>query len=512
MMVLAAQPEGIFAADVEVMSQHRVLAERGRVPAHRLLGDLGKADALDRGRRAEEEAVHEVGREADRVEDLRAAIGLVGRDAHLGHDLQHAFADRLDVAVDDLAGVDDLGELALGMHGEQRLEGEIGVDRLRAVAGEHAELVHLARLAGLDDQADRRAQSLADQVVVDGGRGEHGRDGDAPRADQPVGEDDDVVAVEHRALGTAAKPRQRHVHSRRAALDGVGDVERLRLEMVVGDVADGADLLQVLVGEDRLAHFEALALRQALQVEKVRPRPDERDEAHHRFFADRVDRRVRDLREILLEVVVEQFWLAREHRDGRVGAHRADGFLAGRRHRRHQELQVFLAVAERLLPIEQRGVGGRRARADGRKLLQHDLRAGQPLAVGVGARQPPLQLVVGDDAALFEVDQQHLAGLQPPLGDDLLVRHRQHADFRRHDDQAVVGDDVARRAEPVAVERRGDLAAVGEGDRRRPVPRLHDRGVVLVEGAPLLVHERVAGPGLGDQRHRRMRQLVAADR
>ena len=34
------------------------------------------------------------------VEDLRAAIGLIGRDAHLGRDLEDALADRLDVAVD----------------------------------------------------------------------------------------------------------------------------------------------------------------------------------------------------------------------------------------------------------------------------------------------------------------------------------------------------------------------------------------------------------------------------
>ncbi len=73
----------------------------------------------------------------------------------------------------------------------------------------------------------------------------------------------------------------------------------------------------------------------------------------------------------------------------------------------------------------------------------------------------------------------------------------------------VVGDDVARRPQAVAVERRADLAAVGEGDRRRPVPRLHQRRVIFVEGAPLRVHQRV-GPRLRDQHHHRMRQRIAA--
>ena len=73
----------------------------------------------------------------------------------------------------------------------------------------------------------------------------------------------------------------------------------------------------------------------------------------------------------------------------------------------------------------------------------------------------------------------------------------------------VVGDDVARRAQAVAVQGRADLAAVGEGDRRRPVPRLHQRRVVFVEGAPLRVHQRV-GPRLRDQHHHRVRQRIAA--
>ena len=74
----------------------------------------------------------------------------------------------------------------------------------------------------------------------------------------------------------------------------------------------------------------------------------------------------------------------------------------------------------------------------------------------------------------------------------------------------VVGDDVARRAQPVAVQRGADLASVGEGDRGRAVPRLHQRGVVFVERLALRIHQRIAGPRLRDQHHHRVRQRVAA--
>ena len=99
-----------------------------------------------------------------------------------------------------------------------------------------------------------------------------------------------------------------------------------------------------------------------------------------------------------------------------------------------------------------------------------------------------LDLVVGDDAALRGVDEEDLARLEPALAHDLLGRHVEHADLRRHDHAVVVGDPVARRAQAVAVEHRADHGAVGERDRRRTVPRLHQRRVVAVERLALGVH------------------------
>ena len=202
---LAAHPIGVFAADFERGAQHRrIRRTRPRGAARVSCGDLGETRALDRGRGAEEEFVDERPREADRVEDLRAAIGLVGRDAHLRHDLEQALVDRLDEALDDLVAADRLGQV-LGHRG-QRLEGEIGVDRLGAVAGETGEMMDLARFARLDDEADRGAQPLADQVMMHGRRRQQGRNRNAVRPDHAVGEDDDVVAAVHGRFRALAQP------------------------------------------------------------------------------------------------------------------------------------------------------------------------------------------------------------------------------------------------------------------------------------------------------------------
>jgi hypothetical protein len=143
------------------------------------------------------------------------------------------------------------------------------------------------------------------------------------------------------------------------------------------------------------------------------------------------------------------------------------------------------------------------------EVVEADAQVLDPLLVGLAVGEVGLEFLVVDHAALFQVDQEHLAGLQAPLAHDLGVRHRQHAGFRAHDDQVVVGDAVARRAQAVAVERGADLAAVGEHDGRRAVPRLHHGRVVFVEGLAAFVHGGVLLPGLGNHHHHGLADGVA---
>ena len=133
----------------------------------------------------------------------------------------------------------------------------------------------------------------------------------------------------------------------------------------------------------------------------------------------------------------------------------------------------------------------------------------QPRRVGLLARQLLLQLVVRDDPALRRVDQEDAARVQPLLDHDVGGRDVEHADFRRHHDEIVLGDVVARRPQAVAVEHGADHRAVGERQRRGAVPRLHQRGVVLVEGAQRRVHGIVVLPRLRDHHQDGVRQRPA---
>ncbi len=134
----------------------------------------------------------------------------------------------------------------------------------------------------------------------------------------------------------------------------------------------------------------------------------------------------------------------------------------------------------------------------------------QPLVVGMLGGEVALDLLVLDDPVLVGVDEEHPARLEPALADDAGGVEVEDSDLGGEDDEAVVGDPVAARAQAVAVEHGADLGAVGEHDARRPVPRLHQHGVELVERPPLRVHLLVVLPGLGDHHQDRVGQGPAA--
>ena len=236
---------------------------------------------------------------------------------------------------------------------------------------------------------------------------------------------------------------------------------------------------------------------------------DVADERHHHLFANRIDGRIGDLREQLLEIVEQRLRLVGETGQRRVGAHRTNRLFALRCHRAEDHPQIFIAVSERALAAEKRlGVREVHARGLG-QLIDGDLIFFHPLRVGLPRRELLLDLFVRDDAAFDGIDQEHLSRLQAALVLDLLGRDVEHSGFGGHDDQIVMRDDVSSGAQAVAVERCADDAAVGEGDRGGAVPGLHQAGVVLVEGALLRLHVRIARPGFGNQHGHHVRQAAS---
>ncbi len=164
-----------------------------------------------------------------------------------------------------------------------------------------------------------------------------------------------------------------------------------------------------------------------------------------------------------------------------------------------QDAEVFFAVTVGALAAEKRfGIRGDDARGLGQG-IERDLLLLQPVCIGLARGESLLDFGVGDDALLHGVDEEHAAGLQAAFLADVFGGNVDDAGFGGEHDEIILGDDVAAGAQAVAVERSADDASVSEGNGGGAVPGLHQRGVVLVEGALVLVHVGIAGPRFGDE-------------
>ena len=234
-----------------------------------------------------------------------------------------------------------------------------------------------------------------------------------------VGEDDEVRAVRDRLAHLRAHVVDRHAQSLAAFGDRVLAVHRERREARnrgIG-VVDVAQLRELLVREDRRRAHD-LAARRGGGFEQVALGTDRGVERRDEHFEVRVERRVRHLREQLLEVLVQHARTVGEHRHRRVGAHRTERLDRVARHRRDDQAQVFLGVAEHALLLHRRAVL-RHERELRRQLVEVHEPVVEPLLVRVLRGEVGLDLLVGDDAALRGVDEEDLPRLQPTLLHDL---------------------------------------------------------------------------------------------
>ncbi len=100
-----------------------------------------------------------------RFENLRAAVALDRRNAHLRQDFDDPFQRRFDVVVNGRVVV-DVDEQAPLDHLVERFHRQVGVDGGGAETDQQSEVMDFARLAGFDDDRGLGAGLIANQVVV----------------------------------------------------------------------------------------------------------------------------------------------------------------------------------------------------------------------------------------------------------------------------------------------------------------------------------------------------------
>ena len=225
---------------------------------------------------------------------------------------------------------------------------------------------HLSRL---HDNADRRPRARLRQRLVHGGHGQKGGDAGDGFARipsdgweiRPIRQNDDLRAIVHGLESVSRESGERGLETFMA------EVQRQRPGRELGNVPHAAELV---VRQHGARHLDESRVLRRFR-EDVPLVADVCHDRHDEFFADGVNRRVRHLREELVEVVEElETAISARHSafcilhsalapaqasESRVISHGADRFLPGLNHGAEDELDILEGPSE-VRPLRGDGV------------------------------------------------------------------------------------------------------------------------------------------------------------
>ena len=444
--------------------------------------------------RAGEVCVDELRRKAHGLEDLRRMVALHRGDAHLGHDGNDAGGCSLVVVGDAL--LDRHVQIAACRQIADARMRVVRIDTARGVAHQCRKVMRGHGVATLHHDVGKGTHAGADQVVVHAAHGEQRRHGHLA-CSGTIAQHHDVHAVADRSLNIFCKLLERSLQCTLAGIAAVHGTETVGLK---AHAVDSADTLELLLVEQRALQANQLAGRTGVLEQVAVVAQVERGRSDH-VLAQGIDRRIRDLGEQLIEIIVEGARLFGQAGQRRIDAHRGERRLALLGHGTHDLINIIPVIPElgHAHGGGYLGVLGGRCRGGLVECVDRQRLLGNPITVGLFLGVTGAQLVVVDDAPAGKVDLEHLARPQTAARQDVLGAHLDGAHLACQHKATVARHIVAGGTQTVTVEGGAQRTTVGKGDGGRTVPRLHEHGLVSVVGAALLAQAVVVVPRLGQQ-------------
>ena len=382
-----------------------------------------------------------------------------GRNPHFAHDFEQAVLHSFPICIDNRVLTPVPFEVPIAVRFLNRSERHVRVDRIRSIAGQQAEVVNFASFARLQNDPDSSPKFVLDEVMVNRSAGQQRTDWNPSIAHRAIRQDDQTVTIIDRLLGFCTDSLKGFAMTLRTIFAGEGNVDDLGRPASIVQAFESSHLT---VAQNRVRNHHPVTLLRSRR-QKVPFRTDVATQTHDDVFADRVDRRVGHLGEELLEVVIEHPRLVTQTGQSCIVSHAADRVFLGIQHRVEHEVHRLDGVPERLHLMDQIViVSGVVDELSSGEFLDVNRLLIEPLAIRTLLSNRFLDLFIADDPSLFEVNQEHLAGLETTLRFDIGGFDIKHTNFARHDDLVIMRQVVARRTQAVSVENRTDHAAISK--------------------------------------------------
>ena len=472
------------------------------VHGHAALCDIIQINTAHTADSIREVFVHNAFADAQCLENLRTLVGLDGGNTHFRCDLDDTRNQCVNIRLACLGVI--LIHQATVNHIIQGIQCQIRIDCACAKAQQRCEMMHLARLCGLDDKRNCSVLSGAYQIGLQGSHCKQRRDR------QMIVVYATVCQNQNRCtLGVCLFCLLIQV------FDGI--VQGNVLGIQHGDICSfqsvnihATNLHQIQVRQNRVVDFQYPAVPLILFQDVAGNAQINRGIRDNRF-SDGVDRRIGYLCEHLLEVVEQRRILFGHRRDRCICTHCRSRLAAVQCHRHHHVIQRFISIAKRTLQPEQfLAAVAERALVRHFQFAEAEQVVIQPLAVGLTLCIVIFQALIVDQLALDGIYQQHLARMETLFLYDLFCRDIvQCADLRGQDQTSVIGHIVPGRTQTVSVQDSAHDITIGEDDGCRTVPGFHHSCIVLIERTLFPAHSRDVLPRFRNGHHYCQRQIHA---
>ena len=336
---------------------------------------------------------------------------------------------------------------------------------------------NLAGIGSLDDKCSLNAFFVLDEVMVYSRSGKQRRNRSMLGIDITVAEHNVVTTLIYSLFSLKTKALDSLAQALSSIFHGKSHLHLAGVESFVTKVAENVELR---VGENRTVKLHHLAEVGGRFKQVHFDSTNVAVEAHHEFLAERVDRWVGDLGEVLAEVVEERLGKVAHNSQWSIVTHGVDRLFGIGYHRGDNLLNFLLVIVE----------SGEESHIVG-DIIIHLFAAvdlvefyavfGEPVAVGELIGKIFLEKCVIVDLAFLHIYHEHFTGAETSLFFHLRSLKWEDTHFGSYNDGVVVGDEVTCRAQTIAVEHTADISAIAEEQCGGTVPSFHENAVILIE-------------------------------
>ena len=183
-------------------------------------------------------------------------------------------------------------------HVLQAFKSQIRVDAAHAIAKQQRHMMHLTRLSRLDNNRSTQTRTVFNQMMVQTSAGQQRRYSSQLLADASIRKDQDALALCNIFICGSKNSVQRLLQACAALIHLIKHRNRCCLK-----VGDMLQLRQLHIAQHR-RFSRNLVTAFRLRINQVQLRPDAARRIGKDLLADSVDRRIRNLRKKLLEIII----------------------------------------------------------------------------------------------------------------------------------------------------------------------------------------------------------------